>query len=51
MSEKAVINNVLLKPFEGDEMVYSSTNMVINTDKTIYCPIDGFNTISLPTLL
>lgn len=44
--QAAVINDILLKSFDGTEMVYNSIDTVVNTDEAVHYPVEFLNTIN-----
>lgn len=43
----AVINDMLSKSFEGEEMLYSSIDTVVNPDEAVHYPVQFLNTQNL----
>lgn len=42
----ALINDVLLNSFEGEEMIYKSVDTVIHTEDAVHYPVEFLNTIN-----
>lgn len=48
--QAAVINDILLNSFEGQQIVYNSIDTVVNTDDAVNYPVEFLNTMNPPGL-
>lgn len=44
----AIINDILLKSFQGEEMEYRSVDTVLQTDDAVHYPVEFLNTLNPP---